>query len=431
MRARRDPHRSIGTPLVRVRRRLAAWYVGIFALILLGFGGAVYLVVDRQMLVGIDRSLERTVDQRTRWVLARRAPVMTAQDSALYERRVVVFNRSAEPISPRNAEEWIIDFARRVLQDSIARSRIRTPDGRVWQLYGKRIRSTAGNTYATVAIADVIELQDRYPAIVRGFAASALVALLLVGIGGAVLARKSTLPIEATFEQMRRFLGDAAHELKTPIAVLRAHADVALQRPRDTDEYRDVLAGISREAERLGALVENMLLLARADAGQWPVRKETVFLDDLLLDAAASARALADRKGVRVEVGDLEESAVRGDAALLRQLFMLLFDNAVHFTPEGGRVSASVRHDGRWCRVTIADTGIGIPATALPYVFERFFRADASRGRGGAGLGLSIARWIAEQHGAKIELHSKEGEGTTVEIAVPAARAARSRPGEA
>jgi signal transduction histidine kinase len=411
----------VNTPLARARRRLALWYVGVFTLILAGFGGAVYTVVNRQMLRGIDRSLERTVDQRTRWVLARRAPTLTAQDSALYERRVVVFNAQGEPFSPAEAEPWLRDFAARVLKDSILKHRVRTPDGKEWQLYGKRVRSTAGRTWATVAVADIAEVRDRFPSIVTGFAASAVFALLLVAIGGAALARRSTHPVELAFDQMRRFIGDAAHELKTPIAVLRARADVALQRRRSPKEYEEVLTGISQEAERLGGLVENMLLLARADAGQWPLRCETVILDDLLLDAASAARALADRKGVTIDIGELEESRVRGDPALLRQLFMVILDNAVAFTPAGGHIRASVRNGGRRCHVTIADTGVGIPAAALPHVFDRFFRADPARSRAGAGLGLSIARWIVDQHHARIELSSREGEGTTVEMSFPTA----------
>lgn len=401
----------------RVRRRLALWFVAVFTMIMTLFGGAIYNVVDRQMLNGIDRSLERTVDQRTRWVLARsRGPTVAAQDSSLYERRVVVFDRKARPISPSEAEPWVQEFAKRVLEDSITKHKVRTADGRTWLLYGKRFRTTAGRTYATVAIADVVEIQNRYPSIFTGFVASAIIAVLLVGIGGAALARKATYPIESAFDQMRRFMGDAAHELKTPIAVLRARTDVALQRARTGAEYQEILAGISQEAERLGGLVENMLLLARADAGEWPVRRETIFLDDLLLDAASAARALGSRKCVDVEVGELEETAVRGDPALLRQLFMILLDNAVHYTPSGGRVTASAVRNGKRCRITIADSGIGIPESALPHVFERFFRADSARRRGGAGLGLSIARWIVDVHDAKIDLDSTEGEGTTVQL---------------
>jgi signal transduction histidine kinase len=249
-----------------------------------------------------------------------------------------------------------------------------------------------------------------------GLVASAVIAVLLVGIGGAALARQSTRPIEHAFEQTRRFMSDAAHELKTPVAVLRARADVALQRTRTATEYEEVLSGISAETQRLGILVENMMLLARADAGQWPIVQGKVFLDDVLMDAVSAAQALGAEKGVEVGIETLDETAVRGDPGLLRQLFMIVLDNAVHFTPVGGKVTASAVSDGRRCHVTISDTGSGIPASALPHVFDRFFRADPARGRSGAGLGLSIARWIIDMHHARIEIKSTENVGTTVRM---------------
>ena len=400
----------------RVRLQLTAWYIAVIGIILIAFGAAVYKVVDVQTQAGLDRSLERTVDRRTKMLLTRVIPMEIAQDTALYDRRVFVFDARGNPYSPEFAQSWTQEFARQVLRDSISKKTVITPDGRTWLLYGKKFLTLRGNTYATVAIADAVELRDRYASIVTGFVASALLAMLLVGIGGATLASKSTTPIIRAFEQMRRFMGDAAHELKTPVAVLRARADVALQRPRAQQEYEEALGQISGEARRLGKLVENMLQLARADAGQWPVAREKVFLDDVLIDAASAASALGSEKGVQVEVGALEESPVEGDPALLRQLFMILLDNAIQFTPQGGKVTAAIQRNGRHCTVTVEDTGAGIPEAALPHVFERFFRADPARGRAGAGLGLSIAKWIVDAHGAGIRVQSVEAKGTTVEL---------------
>lgn len=408
--------------VARVRRQLTVWYIVIFAAAMGGFGIAMYRVLDRQMVAGLERSLERTVDQRTRWVLTRRAPVMVAQDSSLYERRVVVFDADAQPFSPSEAEPWLQAFARRVLADSVARSRSFTDDGREWLLYGKRFRTTAGRTYATVAMADVVELEDRFPSQFRGFLLAGVFAVLLMGAGAALLARKATAPVEAAFDQMRRFMSDAAHELKTPVAVLRTRAEVALQRPREREEYMEVLSGIASESSRLGGLVENMLLLARADAGEWPVQVQRLFLDDVLLDALSAARALGGGKGTAVDVGELQEAPVNGDPVLLRQLVMILLDNAVRHSPAGASVVASTVRDGPHVDLSVQDTGPGIPAAALPHVFDRFFRADPSRSGDGAGLGLAIARWIAERHGARIDLVSGTGQGTTVRVRFPAAQ---------
>ncbi|MGH7461243.1 MAG: sensor histidine kinase, partial [Longimicrobiales bacterium] len=343
--------------IARVRLQLTAWYIGVFAVIIGSFGVAIYKVIDNQMRKGIDSSLERDVDKRTRLVLARRIPTNIAQDSLLYERFVYVFDGEAKPFSPTQTLPWIQDFARTVLRDSMAKMPVRTPDGKIWLAYGKKFRSTTGRTYATIAVAPNVELRELYPSIFTGFFASAAIALVLIGIGGAGLATMSTAPIKRAFDQMRRFMGDAAHELKTPVAVLRARSDVGLQRTRTEGEYQDILTGISGEAKRLGTLVENMLLLARADAGEWPLTHEKIFLDDVLLDAASAARALGSTKGVNVDVGALEETPVQGDATLLRQLFMILLDNAVNFTPEGGRVTASAQRNGTRCTVTVSDTG--------------------------------------------------------------------------
>ena len=420
-----------------LRWRIAVWYVAVFTVILAFFGIGIYGVVTREIDRGLNRSLERTVDIRTRWVLERTLPPNLAfrdNDSLPLERQVVVFSAkrlkgcqncrsfwSIEAIQPKQTPVYVRQFALNVLNDSTPTQRVHLPDGHKVLLYGKSIVATSGRRYVTVAAADIVELEKSYPSTVQGFAAAGIIALLLVGIGGAVLAREATRPIESAFDQMRRFMGDAAHELKTPIAVLRARTDVALQRERTANEYEEILHATSKEAERLGNLVENMLLLARIDAGQWPVQKARVFLDDLLADAAKSAEALGESKNVTVRLEANEKIIVNGDPTLLRQLFMILLDNAIKFTPEGGSVAIKTGKKGRWARVDVVDTGVGIPANAVPHVFERFFRADPARSRGGAGLGLSIARWIVDVHRGRVSVNSVEGTGTSMSVELPAA----------
>ena len=412
------------------------WYIAVFAATMSLFGAAIYTIVTREVEKGIDRSLERTVDIQTRWVLerTRQRSIAFNDDSIPLERKVVVFSAnkkkgcprceafwSIEAISPKDAPTYVRQFALNVLNDSTPTQRVRMPppDNRKLLLYGKKIRAQSGRWYATVAIADVVELENRYPSTFTGLLASAIAALLLVAIGGALLARQATEPIESAFDQMRRFMGDAAHELKTPIAVLRARTDVALQRERTPQEYEDILTSVSAESERLGSLVENMLLLARIDAGQWPVQNASVMIDDVVLDAAKSARILGQDKDIEIDVESSRGVMVKGDPTLLRQLFMILLDNAVKFTPEGGKVGVGVKENGKRVHVSIADSGVGIPASALPHVFERFFRADPARSRGGAGLGLSIARWIVDTHRGRIKVESEEGVGTTVLVELP------------
>jgi signal transduction histidine kinase len=234
--------------------------------------------------------------------------------------------------------------------------------------------------------------------------------------------------VERSIEHMRRFMADAAHELRTPLTVVRSRAEIALQQPRSASEYASALRGIESETKRLGTLVEDLLILARADAGERPIARERVYLDDVTLDAAGAARAVAQGKGVELNVDEFDEAPVEGDATLLRQLVMILLDNAVKFTPRGGQVRVRVGAPNDRPLLVVEDTGVGITPEQLSHVFERFYRGDPARTRAngnsadGAGLGLSIAKWIADAHGAEIALASEPGRGTkvTVRFAVPA-----------
>ena len=221
-------------------------------------------------------------------------------------------------------------------------------------------------------------------------------------------------------EQMRRFMGDAAHELRTPLTVLRTHAEVTLQQPRDAARYETTLRAIDSEALRLGRIVDDLLTLARADAGERALDRGRVSLDDIALDAAEAAQSLAGARGVEILIEEFEEARVDGDPVLLRQLVIILLDNAVKYTPRGGVVRLRVGSANGAAVLDVADTGVGIAATDLPRVFDRFFRGDPARSRGttngdavgGAGLGLAIAKWIVDAHRAVITVESEPGVGS-------------------
>ncbi len=419
-------------PLVRLRRRLTAWYAGTFGLILLLLGGGTFLIVRAQISHSLDASLKLAAGElmraaRIREVEAKeaRGAVVDAVDELhIPDRSLYLMAVDGTPIKPPAAAAWIRDAARRAAAAGAADEEHSVSHGRSLRLYAARFTVPGPKPYVAVAVADVVELEDQYAALIYAFGAAALAGLFLVAAGGSLLVRKSVAPVEQTLETMRRFMADAAHELRTPIAVVRSRAEVALQRERDAGAYAEALRHVEAEAVRLGTTVEDLLTLARADAGQRPVERQRVFLDDLAVDAASAARALAERRGVALEVGAFEEAVVSGDPALLRQLLMIVLDNAVKFTPAGGkvRVDVSAGPEGQ-AEVVVADTGVGITAEQLPHVFERFYRGDPSRSRGdsgtGAGLGLSIARWIADVHGARIGIESEPGKGTRVAIRFP------------
>jgi signal transduction histidine kinase len=280
----------------------------------------------------------------------------------------------------------------------------------------------SGHRYIAVVAADRIEIEDRYAAVIALFGALTFAALVLVAVGGWLLAGKAVEPVEASVERMRRFMADAAHELRTPIAVLRSRTEVALQRDRDASAYIAALQATGTEAERMGGMVEDLLMLARADAGERLPRREALFLDDLALDASQTIAPLATTRGVQMKVETFEEAPATGDPVLVRQLLLIVLDNAVKFTPTRGAVHLRVGiADGR-AIVAIRDTGIGIAAAELPRIFDRFYRGDIARTRAdGVGLGLSIARWIADVHDATIDVASTVGAGTTVTIGFPIA----------
>ena len=233
--------------------------------------------------------------------------------------------------------------------------------------------------------------------------------------------------LEESFEQQRRFMADASHELRTPVAIMRAEADVVLSRPRREEvEYRDSITVMREAVGRLSRIVEDLFLLARVDAGHQPLRREPLYLDELVANAARAVRAIAERRAIGIEVLASADMPYTGDAALLSRLLLNLLDNALKYSPDGGSVIVSSAVAGGEYRITVADSGPGIPADAQPHVFDRFFRVDRSRSpaeqslTSGAGLGLAISRWIAEAHGGRLELVRSTATGTEIRIVLPA-----------
>ncbi|HUK25420.1 MAG TPA: HAMP domain-containing sensor histidine kinase, partial [Terriglobales bacterium] len=204
----------------------------------------------------------------------------------------------------------------------------------------------------------------------------------------------------------------------TPIAVIRGEADVSLDHDRSPAEYKESLDIIQDEARRLTRLIDDLLNLARADAGHVNLHVEEFYLNDILVECCRSMQARAMAKKIELECQYPEDVAYRGDQELIRRLVLNLLENAIRYTPEGGRVLVSLEDSAGELRIRVADTGIGILPEAAPHVFERFYRGDQARSRqnGGFGLGLSIVKWIAESHKGSVELSSQPGLGTTFTV---------------
>jgi signal transduction histidine kinase len=228
--------------------------------------------------------------------------------------------------------------------------------------------------------------------------------------------------LEHAYKAEKRFVSDASHELRAPLTAIQGNLELLERHPDAPAADREEAVGeASREARRLSQLVADLLALARADAGS-ALRRQKVELDRIVLETLTTARHLSG--GRDVELAALEPALVKGDPDRLEELFLILLDNAIKYTPAGEQVIVNLcLHDGT-AEVTVRDTGVGIAPDDLPKVFERFYRADPARTRdpGGTGLGLPIARWIAEAHGGEIELRSKPGQGTTVTVRLPLLR---------
>jgi signal transduction histidine kinase len=227
--------------------------------------------------------------------------------------------------------------------------------------------------------------------------------------------------IEEAYTAQQRFVSDASHELRAPLTAIQANLELLHRHPEMTDADRsEAVAEAERESTRLTRLVADLLALARADAGL-PLRSDVVDLDAAVLEVLSSGRQLSC--GQILTLDAFEPVQVRGDEDRLKQLLLILLDNALKYTPAEGAVTVGLRHVGNDAVIVVKDTGVGIPEDALPHVFERFYRADPGRGRdpGGTGLGLPIADWIVRQHGGHMAIGSRLGAGTTVTVRLPTA----------
>ena len=241
--------------------------------------------------------------------------------------------------------------------------------------------------------------------------------VLLTGIIGSILAKFANL--ERSFMMQKQFIEDLSHELKTPLAVLKGEMEVTLKKLRSPEDYKTTLKSGLDEINTIIRIVENLLMLARFDSNAIPLEARQFDAAEVIREAARDVKVLADQKKITISLPSGAPAKIKGDEGQIRRLFLNLLDNAVKYTPDGGSVTVDIAEDHPYVKISLTDTGVGIPPEELPHIFDRFFRVDKSRGSVGFGLGLSISKAIAEAHKGRIEVKSEPGRGATFTVFLP------------
>jgi two-component system OmpR family sensor kinase len=437
-----------------LRLRLVLWYALVLTLVVVLYGGAVVYQSWRSMVAGVDAELElyaREVNKALKPVEGGRFDLELPADAAAY-----FFQREGE------RPYYVIWGPKGELVDQS------DPDLQVGRpgsgSEGRRERTVQAAGGATVLVGrDITDVRRAEWGLFLNVALAGIATLAIAIFGGWFVAGRALAPIKRisqtaramsdgdlnariavehteseleqvastlndafdrlrlAVEQERRFIADASHELRTPISVLRAESEWALDRERSPQQYREALTVGRRAALRMQDIVERLLALVRADVAPDVQDPAPVAMRTLIDDVVEWLAPMAQARGVRLTVGG-DPFAVNGDAEQLREALNNVVHNAILYNTPGGSVTISTRHSGSTARIEVVDTGIGIPADAVPRVFDRFFRVDKARSRelGGSGLGLSIARTIFTAHGGDITCTSEPGVGSMFVISLPA-----------
>jgi heavy metal sensor kinase len=456
-----------------VRTRLTLWYAGVLALGLIAFAVLLYYAAAKISYARQDellRSTAETVASAYLQELEEEQSVAKANEVVLAQ--MVFPNRFVEVIDPNgqvvasssNLTGRQLTMPASSLSEAheLGSSSASVTDLRVAVV---PLSNDRAKRLGFAIVAEPLSVVDEGLRRLRIYSLAAVpLILLFASLGGYFLARKSLLPIavmhdqtqritaaklsarldvahprdevgrlattinelltrlEAAFQEQKRFIADASHELRTPLAVLRGETEVALQQDRTTAEYQDSLGLIKEEAERLSRIVEDLFLLARQPVDAPSMVRESVRLNDLVVECGRAAQVLATQKGLRLSVhGARSVITMNGDDEMLKRMVLNLLDNSVKYTPAGGEITIALELQNGDAKIVVTDTGIGIPVDAQMRIFDRFYRVDKARSRavGGAGLGLSIAQWIVVGHGGSLTVESVPGQGSSFTVALP------------
>jgi len=400
--------------LDRIRRRLTLGYVGIFALMLIFLGTVALLGVSRELSMQQDELLTQEAKDQIKNLLDGEHREVLASGSDEFgwislkpDGRVTGRDRAAESLGLPSTK-----LARDALrEDGAVSDTIRGSRGKVRVVSIPMYES--GKVVGVIQYARSLEgVRSTVNGLVLVLLPLGLGGLGLAAIGGLYMAGRAVRPIHESYERQRNFIADASHDLKTPLTLIQADAEVVLHHGSATEEDRKLIEHALAETNRMSSMLSDLLFVARLDAAKVTVERKVFDLAAVISGAAARFETRAVVEGVQMEIRTPDELPVRGDPTQTERILAVLLDNALRHTPAGGRITVAGHLCDGWVEVSVIDTGTGIAHKNLSRIFDRFYRADVSRTRGGAGtgLGLSIARDLARaQRGGLTAGNAKDG----------------------
>lgn len=438
----------------KVLWRLTALNTGVLLLVFIVYNVFLYMVISNQLYTNVDddmRGLVMHVSQKIR----QRTEAVGFRTEAVANEEIFRFMPPPLPPPPRDPRIWLLFFNAdgelvapypnsSLNADEVAKLAVDAsggfPQSQVY--YGHHYRCfkisydrdrmpfiAVGQQLVRVkdfvAVANVEpEFRLLHTFLLVSTAGTLLVFLIIVA-AGYFLAEKALIPINASWEKQEQFVADASHEMRTPLAVIRSQTELLLHSPDRTIEEESVrIASVIKETTRLSNLVAKLLLLARADSNQIEIECQPIQLQELAATVVTQFQPIAGLKNITLSLPTGDWVEIMGDREKVAQLLVILLDNAVKYTPEGGSVTLRVNKKHNAAEMIVQDTGTGIAAEDLPHIFDRFYRGDKSRsGKDrGTGLGLAIAKWIVEKHAGSIRAESTVGIGTAMVVALPQRR---------
>jgi signal transduction histidine kinase len=423
----------------RARWRLVGAYTAIIAIVLVTLGGAVFVLFQRNLYADVDGPMQFTARLYAEaygqnsvyaagscWIPPPTvAPRLgeSAQDDQL---SIIDCNHASVTTSDALYPTGVYPRGVNQALNGITTVVTTKLDSHYWRVFTIPITPRNGERPVGVVqffriVDNQVHEQERLAQVLIG---GSIAGLILAGVAGFFLAGRTLSPIRVAFDRQRKFIADASHELRTPLTLIRSSAEMVSTSAQNLEpEDAELLEDIVSEVDRMSKLVTDLLTLARVDNSQVVLDVDPVDMAELATQVNQDIEQLAKQKNVAARVHAGEPTLVIGDELRLRQLLLILLDNAVKYTSPGGTIETSVGRENGHVSLTVTDSGVGISQDALPHVFERFYRADGARTHetGGAGLGLSIARWIVQAHHGEIVIQSKPGKGTVVTVDLPVA----------